>query len=368
MRPVGVAALNAPSRVRGVDLARGLAVLGMLAAHLLVIERFDPTRPGTWVDVVNGRSSILFATLAGVSIALLSAEPGSSGTRPQRGRALSLTRRRLIVRAVLIWLLGVALVATGVPVYVILPAYALLFLLGAALLTLRAQTLWIVAASLAVLMPWVLPVLDAVPVWQAGEPWNLTALLGWHYPFPLWAAFLVAGMAAGRSDLRVAHTDLVLVLAGLSAVVAAAVGASITAHTLSAVPDGGALGGYLQTVLTDAAHSGGLWEVVGSGGGALAVIGACVLVCRLRVSAVLLPLRAVGSMPLTAYVGQLVAWAIGAAVVLGDTGDLAGFRALQPFWPFVLATLVGCTVWALIWGRGPLERMIAAITRRLVPR
>lgn len=266
MRPVGVAALNAPSRVRGVDLARGLAVLGMLAAHLLVIERFDPTRPGTWVDVVNGRSSILFATLAGVSIALLSAEPGSSGTRPQRGRALSLTRRRLIVRAVLIWLLGVALVATGVPVYVILPAYALLFLLGAALLTLRAQTLWIVAASLAVLMPWVLPVLDAVPVWQAGEPWNLTALVGWHYPFPLWAAFLVAGMAAGRSDLRVAHTDLVLVLAGLSAVVAAAVGASITAHTLSAVPDGGALGGYLQAVLTDAAHSGGLWEVVGSGG------------------------------------------------------------------------------------------------------
>ena len=88
MRPVGVAALNAPSRVRGVDLARGLAVLGMLAAHLLVIERFDPTRPGTWVDVVNGRSSILFATLAGVSIALLSAEPGSSGTRPRRGRAV----------------------------------------------------------------------------------------------------------------------------------------------------------------------------------------------------------------------------------------------------------------------------------------
>ena len=30
MRPVGVAALNAPARVQGVDLARGLAVLGML--------------------------------------------------------------------------------------------------------------------------------------------------------------------------------------------------------------------------------------------------------------------------------------------------------------------------------------------------
>ena len=41
-----------------------------------------------------------------------------------------------------------ALIATGVPVYVILPAYALLFLFGATLLTLRTPTLWITAAAL----------------------------------------------------------------------------------------------------------------------------------------------------------------------------------------------------------------------------
>ncbi|WP_447588173.1 heparan-alpha-glucosaminide N-acetyltransferase domain-containing protein [Microbacterium lacticum] len=368
MRPVGVAALNAPARVQGVDLARGLAVLGMLAAHLLTIESFDPTRPETWIDIANGRSSILFATLAGVSIALLSAEPGSGGTRPQTGPALSLTRRRLVVRAVLIWLLGAALITTGVPVYVILPAYALLFLFGATLLTLRTPTLWITAAALAVVMPWVQPVLDALPMWQGESGSDLAALVGWHYPFPLWAAFLLAGMAAGRSDLRSVRTDLGLLLGGLAAVVVAGIGASVTTRALAAAPEGGPLGGYLQTVLTDAAHSGGLWEVIGSGGGALATLGACVLVGRTPVSAVLLPLRAVGSMPLTAYVGQICVWALWAAAVLGDTGDLGGFRALDPFWPFALGTILACTAWALLWGRGPLERIVATLTRLLVPR
>ena len=54
-----------PSRIAGVDLARGLAVIGMLAAHLLTIDAFDAGRPETWIDIANGRSSILFATLAG---------------------------------------------------------------------------------------------------------------------------------------------------------------------------------------------------------------------------------------------------------------------------------------------------------------
>ena len=42
--------LDGPGRLTGIDLARGLAVLGMLAAHLLTIELFDPGDPSTWLD------------------------------------------------------------------------------------------------------------------------------------------------------------------------------------------------------------------------------------------------------------------------------------------------------------------------------
>ncbi|WP_371384042.1 DUF418 domain-containing protein, partial [Salmonella sp. M9-3] len=78
-------------------------------------------------------------------------------------------------------------------------------------------------------------------------------------------------------------------------------------------------GPYLSAVWTAEAHSSGLWEVIGSGGFAVAVIGLCLLVCRTPLRWVAIPLRAVGTMPLTAYVLQIVVWAVFAAVLLGDT-------------------------------------------------
>src|SRR5215207_6017259 len=111
--------LNGPQRIAGVDLARGLAVLGMVAAHVLWIENFDARDASTWIAVVDGRSSILFATLAGVSIGLV-----TGGTRPLAPPEMRLARERLAVRGALLWLIGLGLIATGVPVYVILPAYA----------------------------------------------------------------------------------------------------------------------------------------------------------------------------------------------------------------------------------------------------
>lgn len=348
-------AWNRAGRLHGVDLARALAVLGMFAAHMLTIgEEFSWGVPATWADVANGRSSILFAVLAGVSIALV-----SGGPSPVAGAALALVRRRLAVRGGVLWLVGLALIITGVPLLIILPAYALLFLLALPLLRLRAGVLWIIAGGLALVMPWVQPALDALPVWAGVAGETLGLVLGWGYPFPLWTAFLVAGLAAGRSDLRAARTQVVLTAGGAAAAVIA-----YTADAVSRAPEDGE---YLSHAWTAAAHSGGILEVVGSGGFALAVLGLCLLVCRTPLTWVLLPLRAVGTMPLTAYVGQVFAWAVLAAATIGDVGDLGGFRALEPFWPFALTTIAACTAWALLLGRGPMERFVAAAARLAVP-
>lgn len=346
-------AWNGAGRLHGVDLARAFAVLGMFAAHMLTLDEFSWGDPATWADVANGRSSILFAVLAGVSIALV-----SGGPRPLSGAPLALVRRRLAVRAGVLWLIGLALIVTGVPLLIILPAYALLFLLALPLLRLRARTLWALAGGLALVMPWVQPALDALPLWEgvAGEMLGLA--LGWGYPFPLWAAFLVAGLAAGRSDLRRTRTQVLLAVGGAAAaVVAYAVDAATRAPG----------DGYLGAVWTAEAHSGGILEVIGSGGFALAAVGVCLLVCRTPLTWVLLPLRAVGTMPLTAYVGQVFAWAILAAATIGDVSDLGRFRDLAPFWPFALTTIVACTTWALLLGRGPMERLVAAAARLVVP-
>nr|WP_262926863.1 DUF418 domain-containing protein [Microbacterium sp. MF43] len=125
---------------------------------------------------------------------------------------------------------------------------------------------------------------------------------------------------------------------------------------------------FASALWTAQPHSSGLLEIVGSGGFALAAMGLCLLVCRTVFVWVVLPLRAVGAMPLTAYVGQLLVWASVAVAVLGRPGDLAGFRDLEPFWPLALGTVAVCTAWALLVGRGPLEWVIDRSSRLVAGR
>ncbi|WP_256714308.1 heparan-alpha-glucosaminide N-acetyltransferase domain-containing protein [Microbacterium sp. RU33B] len=346
--------LTDPSRLAGIDLARGLAVLGMFAAHLYAVPGFVWTDASTWGGIVSGRSSILFATLAGVSLGLVTGR-----STPYEGERLGTARRRIVVRAALLWVIGILLIATGVPVYVILPAYAILFLLALPFLQLRARPLFLIAVGVALVMPWVQAWIDSFDFWSTPGGGDVGLLLGINYPFPVWIAFVLAGLGAARSGLRRLSTQVALVCGGAALAV---VGYGLD-WLAPAVPDAS----LWAAVWTAEPHSSGLLEVVGSGGFALAAIGASLLLCRTVVSWVVLPLRAVGSMPLTAYVGQLVAWAIAASVLLDRVGDLTGFRALDPFGLFAVTAVVGCTAWALLVGRGPLEWAIDAIARRAVP-
>lgn len=348
--------LNGPQRIAGIDLARGLAVIGMLAAHLLWIPPLDLDNAATWSGIVEGRSSILFATLAGVSIGLV-----TGGTRPYRGMRMRVAQGRLVIRALLLWVLGILLIATGVPVYVILPAYAILFLLAVPLVALSARALFALAGALTVVMPVVVALIDRLPLWQTTPGLLLSAALGWHYPFAVWIVFVIAGLGVARAGIRRVEVQLGMLGAGA---VLAAIGYGLHAVAgVSAADQGTTLWGAVWTAQP---HSSGVLEVIGSGGFALAVTGLCLLVCRTALTWVALPLRAVGAMPLTAYTAQLVVWAVAAAAILGDPGDLAGFRNLDPFWPLTIGLVLACTLWALLIGRGPLEWLLDRLARLVV--
>lgn len=347
--------LDAPGRIGGIDLARGIAVIGMLSSHLLWTRPVRLDDPGSWASLGVGHSSILFALLAGVALGII-----SGGATPVTQRELGHIRRSVAVRAIVLWLIGLAVIATGVPVYVILPAYGALFLLSLPVLGASIGVLWAGAAGAALLMPWVVAAIDDSGVWRSATGSQLTLILGWNYPFPVWLAFLLAGIALSRMRLENLRTQLGM-LAGGAASAALGFGADAAAPDDLAPP--------LSAVWTAAPHSSGILEVIGSGGLAVAILAACLLLCRLPLAqTVTIPLRAVGAMPLTAYVGQLLAWALLAAVLLDEVGDLAGFRYLNPFVPFVLVTVVLCTLWALRLGRGPLERLLDIITRGVAPR
>ena len=74
--------LIAPGRIVGIDAARYLALVGMIATHALVST--TPDGGATLAQqIAGGRASALFAVLAGTTLAL-----ASGGRTPFHGRAL----------------------------------------------------------------------------------------------------------------------------------------------------------------------------------------------------------------------------------------------------------------------------------------
>ena len=206
------AAARSP-RIRGVDLARGLAMLGMLAAHVSMAPELVPTDPSTWAGVVHGRSSILFATLAGVSVALMTGR-----TTPPSGDELVRARLRLLVRAVCLFVVGGVVQLLNTPVAVILEYYAVLLVLCVPLLRVRSRWLFVAAGSVALVVPSLLVAyrgLAGVVPWLSGGGGELGQLaLNGFYPVVVWAAFVLAGLGVGRLDLGAVRVRRWLVVAG----------------------------------------------------------------------------------------------------------------------------------------------------------
>src|SRR5687767_2449410 len=110
-------------RVVGVDVARFVALAGMMAIH--VLPAFEAGEVTFSQSLAGGRASALFAVLAGVSISL------ANGGRVVSPRVWDRVAAGLVVRASLIALLGLFLGELDTTIAVILVYYGLLFVVGA---------------------------------------------------------------------------------------------------------------------------------------------------------------------------------------------------------------------------------------------
>ncbi|MEJ2853249.1 MULTISPECIES: DUF418 domain-containing protein [unclassified Saccharothrix] len=387
--PVGDA--SAVGRLVGVDLARALAVFGMYVVHL------GPSATaaegvGAWVrGLAEGRSSALFATLAGFSLMLIAGR-----LEPKTGVAGRQAKARIAIRAAILLALGTAMAAVYGGV-VILAFYGLYFLLALPLVRLRARTLAVVAGVLAVVMPplafllrslFTEPVAAALkaydPLDRLGGVGLLDLLLTGFYPAITWMAFVVAGMALGRLDLASATVRRRLAVVGPALVVFAYGAAWLlsrlfdgvravaevragSAHDPGSGPKSfGSFGdmappdvGSAWALLTAGPHSGMTLDIVGCVGVAITVVVcATVAVDRVRwLRRLAAPVIAVGAMSLTAYVGHFVVSSLVAMPAGTETQD-----SWLPVLLFVLGAAVFAWTWSRFFRRGPLEHLLHLAT------
>ncbi|MDX2600209.1 DUF418 domain-containing protein [Streptomyces caniscabiei] len=369
-------------RLIGVDLARGLAVFGMYAAHVGP----DPSDGGTTgflMELAHGRASALFAFLAGFSIILM-----TSRRAPKTGRAGRQAVAKVVIRALLLLAVGTALTLSGTPVEVILAFYGVYFLIVLPLYRLGARPLALVAAAGALVLPQVLYLVqrllqESEPgglwVWPANADGILSLMFTGSYPVLTWIPFVVAGMAVARLDLAATAVRIRLAIAGAGLAV---VGYGGSFLALRLVPgalkslaeggwgDSGAVAsawwsdtwgypsGTLAGLLVASPHSETTLSILGNTGVAILVLTACVAAIdafpRLRRAA--RPVIAVGTMSLTAYVFHIV------GIHLLGIEELPG-SPLRVLLGFIAAVTVFATLWSRFFRRGPLEWLLGKATK-----
>ena len=339
-------------RVLALDVARALAIVGMVSVNVGPVETEEP---GAWVYVLpHGRASILFVLLAGLGFSLMTrrVRTGDEGV----GRLWA----GLGWRCAVLLLGGLALQRMGHEVNVILAVYALLFVLAGLLVRARDAALLGVAAAGATVGPvlWLAPQVDSgVPF--AADPPRLgdppaevlgALLVTGPYPLVTWLAPFALGMWLGRRDLTSATFQRrAAVVAGASAVLA-----PLTARAANRLR-GGLVGDLSwELLLTDAPHGQmPLWLVGATAVSVLVLLGCLALERRLGQR----PLRAaalLGQLSLTFYVLHLVAL----AWVRPLPHTLAQGVAISAV--MVTVAAVGAVLWRRRHRRGPLEVLVRA--------
>lgn len=376
-----------PGRLVAIDVARCLALLGMVATHVLVEREADGSLSFGHA-LAGGRASALFAVLAGVSIALVTGR-----RRPLVGAARARTSAGLVVRAVLVAAIGLLLGEVDSGIAVILTYYGVVFLLALPFVGLSARRLALLAGGWLVLAPVVshlvrpsLPERQfSSPTWGqlVADPGGLLAELTFtgYYPAVPWLAYVLAGMAVGRLDLTSRRTATMLVAGGG----AAAVVATLVSRALTSIPsvqqalladppaqglDAAALldrisaglpgttptGGAWQWLLVVAPHTATPFDLAQTIGSALLVVGVLLLAlpvlgptARLAVAVFF----GAGAMTLTLYSVHVVARS---QSLLPD--------GLRDSYLFHVLLLLGIgSVFAATRTRGPLEGVVGAASR-----
>lgn len=385
------ASVDGSARIVAVDLARFLAIVGMIAAHLMLGEG-----PGWTVEATSGFPSTLFAMIGGVSAILSTRRYSAEGQH--LAAAFSLAGRGLVVA-----LLGVLLGLAPGYVIVVLVYFGATLIVASLFVRMPPLALFATAGITAAAGPFVnLAIRDGVAVGSPGElsfgsPLQFVASIGFTgtYPVITWLVYVLVGMAVGKLVLG-ATPERTRFAIRLTIVGAAMTAAASSADVLSrdfvlrqlvnGIPmppeqavelvDGEGFGGPVAAgwaaVVNATAHTGSVGDIVRTLGASLAILGILLLVTRRLASPMpwlLRPLARAGGAPLTVYTLHVIATFIMlGALTTADSTDSNEW----PWWfsgPGILALhvagviAVGIVLTAL-GRRGPLETLTTAVARR----
>lgn len=338
-----------PRRQVGLDVARAIALLGMIAVNFR--GRFQPDAGALqevawWLDRTEGKWAALFVVLTGVGLGLQAAHASSRSARIR-------LRRTTLTRAAVLFLLGMLHLHWWN--WDILVFYGVYLAASIAFLWARSSTLWVGIGALTLASGWqwmnlTRPQLDFwTPYGAAGKLlfWGNHALLPWF-------ALVLFGMWLARQELRDPGVRLTLATTATVILLAAELA---NAHVRAGGP-GLADPPILDMLRTWPRPTRPGFVVAGPAFATLLVTGSIHFTRGREASWCILALSSTGQLALTLYILHVPAILLPQAHrwAPGNLAALLWYVAL-----FYAASLAAALWWRRRFERGPLEGLVAGV-------
>ena len=302
--------MSASSRIVGLDIARSLAIIGMVVLHMASLVWHTKV-------ILNGLPAALFAILAGITLMIIA-----------RNFTVT-TLLRILARGCIITLIGLALLPLGGEIQVVLVVIGITMML----------LCWVPPLHWA----WKLILFAAATVAATVKYAPLT--LPQVYPLLAYIAYFFAGMLLYEIYIRKQRAAAQWVSTAIAGIVAAI---GFYFRFTTDIP------GWLRFT----GHTGVVGEIVLSIAVAAVVLHLCLLAGR-AASKLVYPFAALGAMSLSIYILHvLTAYYWQSHIALHNTAWACAFIALF---------LVIATLWRRLIGKGPAEWAVAKAISIAVP-
>jgi len=354
-------------RIIGIDVARGLAVIGMIIVNFkIVVGSHGDGWVKSFAQIFDGKAAATFVVLAGVGLALMTNSTAKNPNDPKR----KMVRKKIIARALFLFLVGLSY--TWIWPADILHFYGIYMLLTLVLIYRSSRQILIASTLMILLYPLLILILDYETGWNFAtltytDLWTPIGFLrnlfynGFHPVIP-WTAFILFGVWFGRQDLYDDSFIKKSLWISSATFIGIQVFSSASLYFFSAGnPDTLA---SIEPLLGTAPMPPLPIYMANGIAISVATISACILQARrYPESKIISVLHKTGQLALTFYVAHVI---IGMGFLEEISSQQLGSYTIEFSVMYALAFSACCMVFAVVWLRyfkmGPLEWLMRKVT------
>jgi len=353
------------ARNYGFDIARALAILGMVIVNYKIAMNAEGNGPGwliAFTGLFEGRAAALFVILAGIGISLM--------TKKSR---LSMDANLVKAQRRTLWKRCVFLFAAGMGLYLlewsadILHFYAFYIVISSFFIKASNKLLLASAAGILVFAQLFQLLFDYTRGWNESfsqyvtfwtwDGFLMNLLFNGYHPILPWLSFMLIGMWVGRFDFNSIHARKKMTILSLTAAVLLEL-LSYLLIKLSTPVTGLEIAQYLFSTKPMPPN---MFYILSASSTALIFIVLCVHIAQyMRNQLVITTFANTGQLALSHYIGHFILLVIFSAFGLLDKASLF-FTTACSFGFFALAMCFSF-LWRKRYKRGPLELAMRKMT------